>query len=177
MNDVHIKYAPPRLPALALGLLVFLAYRAMWLPLLAALPQFGDPVPTGFAVGFSLIIGYGLTMLGWLIWRTKGQVWDTFRPTRGRILGALALGAVTPIAVFSWLPWIIGSFVLMGLFHEPLAALAVWLVPSLIAYPLAAMIVRHTYQRRWLRFGLFCLTFWTAYAFHMLWHGVVQFTL
>lgn len=177
MNNVHTKYTPPRLPALGLGLLVFLVYRVMWLPLLATLPQFGKPVPTGFAIGFSLILGYGMTMLGWLIWRTKGQVRDTFRPTRGRILGALALGAVNPLVVISWIPWITGGFSLTILSHDPLAALAIWLMPSAIAYPLAAMIVRHTYQRRWLRFGLFCLCFWTAYAFHMLWRGVLHFNL
>lgn len=177
MNDVHISYTPPRLLAFLLGIVVFALYQGWWHDILVATPRYGTPVPLIAAIGFSAIIGYGLAMLWWLIRRTRGQLRDTFRPTRGRALGALALGAVAPIAVFSWMPWVVGGMVAMFLWMAPLGSLLILLVASLIAYPLAAMILRHTYHRRGLRFALFCLCFWTAYAFHMLWRGVMVFTL
>lgn len=116
-------------------------------------------------------------MLGWLILRTRGQVWATFRPTRGRIIGAFCLAMVAPVVVFSWIPWIIGGFLGAMIGHAPLQVLGIAMIGTAMAYPLAAMIIRHTYQRRVLRFGLFALSFWTAYALHMLWRGAERFTL
>jgi hypothetical protein len=179
MNNVQ-SYNPPRLAALGLAAAVFAAYHVGWSDLLREGPRTGTPVPLPLAVLFSLIIGYGLAMLGWLIARTKWQVFETFRPTRGRILGAFSLAMVMPIAVFSYVPWIIVTlpFIALGAGLKGVVyAIPAILLPSLLAYPIAAMILRHTYQRRALRFALFALCFWTAYSAHMLWSGVVIFRL
>ena len=134
-------------------------------------------MPLLVAVGLSIVLGYGITMLGWLILRTKGHVWATFKPTLGRIIGAFCLAMVTPLAVFSYLPWIVGGLIPFVFFAAPFWGTGVTLLATALAYPLSTMIVRHTYDRRLLRFGLFCLTFWTAYAGHMLYSGVVIFRL
>ncbi|MGJ8610549.1 MAG: hypothetical protein ACSHWY_05620 [Octadecabacter sp.] len=177
MNNVQPKYTPPRAIALTLGLVIFALYQVARRPDLLASSKLGDPAPLGLALLFSAIMGYGLTMLVWLMWRTYGQIWYTFRPTRGRVIGAFCLAMVAPIVVFSYVPWIIGPILFFSLASEPLHVLEWATYATLAAYPIAAMIVRHTYQRRLLRIGLFALCFWTAYSAHMLWAGVAIFRI
>ena len=177
MNNVQITYAPPRVAALAIGVLTFAIYQLGWRNILDATENLGDPVALPLAILFSLIIGYGLTMLGWLVMQTRGQIGDTFRPTRGRVLGAMGLLLVTPFVVFNWLPWIFAGLIPMVFSDMPLWGLLTTAIGLVILYPLSSMIVRHTYERRLLRFGLFCLYFWTGYAFLMLWHGEMAFRI
>jgi hypothetical protein len=79
--------------------------------------------------------------------------------------------------VFTYVPWIILGVLPLALPYEPFETLLIFSAISLVTYPLAAMIVRHTYDRRWLRIGLFALCFWTAYSVLMLRGGVQIFTL
>ncbi len=176
MNNVQI-YSPPRLQALIIAGLFFILYQWGWRPILATSNQWGDPAPLPVAIGATLIMGYGAAMLIWLVRQTKGQKLETFRPTRGRIIAAFCLTMVTPLVVFSWLPWIVGGTIPFLISPNPLQGIGIILAGMCITYPLAAMIVRHTYQRHWLRFGLCALFFWTGYAFHILWHGAMVFTL
>lgn len=177
MNNVQYKYTPPRFLALCLGGIIFAVYHLGWRPTLLDPSTRGAPVPLVIAIAASLVLGYGIAMLGWLLRATKGQVRYTFRPTRGRIIGAFCLAMVTPIVVFSYLPWVMGGLAPLMLGSEPLFAIAIMLMATALTYPLAAMIVRHTYDRRWLRLGLFALSFWTAYAGHLLYSGEHVFRL
>ena len=184
MNTVQHTYTPPRSIALVLSGLVFAIYQVFWRPTFltdhakaAFRAPDAAPVPLLIALGLSFILGYGLTLLGWLILRTKGQIWATFKPTLGRILGAFCLAMVTPLAVMSYLPWIFGGLIPFVFTEAPLLASGVTLLATALAYPFSAMIVRHTYDRRLLRFGLFCLVFWTGYAGHLLYSGEVVFRL
>lgn len=177
MNNVQQSYTPPRLAALLIGAVVFAIYWFGWKDALAANQALGDPVPAPLAAICALVIGYGLAMLGWLIRQTKGQIGYTFRPTRGRIMTTAAMVAVMPVVIFSYIPWIVAGLVTLVAFTSPFYFLGAIIGLSLLWYPLASMIVRHTYQRRWLRLAMFCLYFWTGYAFLLLWHGAMTFRL
>lgn len=177
MNTVQPICAPPRFLALCLGVVIFAIYHFGWRPQLLAPVTFGTPAPLVLAIIFALILGYGLAALWWLLRSTKGQVWATLRPTRGRIIGAVCLALIIPFAVFSYIPWVLGGLLPFLVGTNTLWALAILLVASCICYPFAAMIVRHTYERRLFRFELFMLAFWAAYAAHMLNSGVVNFTI
>ena len=176
MNNVQL-YTPPRFLALCLGALVFVFYHLGRRPALLGSATNGKALPLFVAIAASLVLGYGLAMLWWLIRQTKGQFKETFRPTRARITAALSLAFVAPVAVFSWTPWILFFFLGFLAAAIPLKAIAIFFCATLITYPLAAMIVRHTYHRHWMRFVLFCLSFWSAYAAHLLVNGAVRFTL
>ena len=177
MNTVQSNYSPPRIAAFLLAAIVFAIYQFGWRDFINAAPIYGIPVPTALAIVFSLIIGYGFSMIGWLIVRTKGQFLETFRPTRGRIIGSICLTLATPFVVFSYIPWIFLGMLPLAIPYEPIEALLIFAAISLVTYPLAAMIVRHTYDRRGLRIGLFALCFWTAYSVLMLRNGVQIFAI
>ena len=170
------SYSPPRVLALFLGFGIFVIYQWIWRPnLLEPSILLGDPVALPVAIGFALILGYALAMVWWLIRQTRGKVLDVLRPTRGRVVSAICLVLITPIGVVSWLPWIVIGMApcLWGNIELEF----VWMlgVLCLVVYPLAAMIQSQSYQRKWLRFALFSLYFWAAYAFHMLWRGILTF--
>ena len=165
MSNVKIEYSPPRLFALVFSSVVFACYHWMWRP---ELIEHGSPVPLAFAIGLSLILGYAIAMLWWLLKNTQGHWIATFSPTRGRVISVFCLAAIAPIAVLGGLPLATGY---MLVFDPGLPVLYLSLLVFVASYILAAMIVRHTYQRRMLRLGLFMLCYWAAIAFLMLWKG------
>ncbi|AKS47242.1 hypothetical protein SAMN05444287_3118 [Octadecabacter temperatus] len=179
MNIVQ-TITPPRFLALCLGTLILVFYHLGRRPALLEYATSGKALPIFVAISCLLVLGYGLAMLWWLIRQTKGQFKETFRPTRGRIIGAFSLMFVTPVVVFSEVPWILGVLTFMVVVNgnaDSLWGIGLILGSTLVLYPLSAMILRHTYHRRWMRFGLFCLSFWSAYAAHLLVNGVMKFTL
>ncbi|WP_235260051.1 hypothetical protein [Octadecabacter algicola] len=163
--------------ALCLGGLIFVFYYLVRRPALMEYETTGKALPPIVAIACSLVLGYGLAMLWWLITHTKGQIRETFRPTLGRIVGMIALTLATPIGVVSDLPWTVGRLIALVLPTMSLAGFTFLLGLLTITYGLSAMIVRHTYERRLMRFGLFCLTFWAAYSCHLLYSGVVVFRI
>ena len=97
------------------------------------------------------------------------------------MIGAVALAAVTPVAVFDWgMPWVLGGVAAL-LFVPKVATGDLWglgIVTLAVGlwYPVSALIVSGT-RSRWLRFGLFCLMFWAGYAALVLFGGVWRFSL
>lgn len=165
--------------ALALSVTLMVA-RAIWEGL-------ADPpiVPRGWAVlPFAFLLGLGLAVLIGLGWANRHRWRAVMRPNRGRVIGALVLGFVTPMVVFSWLPWIFGGFWLMlglpalqngdpapfflGLLLTGAAALF-WYFP--------VCLIVSGIRRRWLRVALFALMFWAAYAGIILVLGNQKFAL
>ncbi len=125
------------------------------------------------AVGLALII----TLLRWN-WRRWRAV---LRPNIGRIIGAVALFAVTSLVITDWLPWIpAGLFPMMMSPDMPRSAIVsiVGCTLGLIAawYPVSALFVSGL-KSKWLRFGAYCLMFWSGYSLQLLIHGVVHFTV
>jgi hypothetical protein len=171
MSNVKIEYSPPRLFALVFSSVFFTSYQSAWLP---ELQWNGFPVSLPFAIGFSLILGYAIAMLCWLLMNTRAHWFATFSPTRGRVISAFCLAAIAPIAVFDGLPLATGY---MLVFDPDLPVMYLSLLIFVASYILVAMIVRHTYQRRMLRLGLFMLCYWAAIAFLMLWKGRVTLFL
>jgi len=176
MNGVQ-PYNPPRILALILGALVLAAYQFFWRGTLMVGPPPVETVPQALSVLLSFIVGYGIAMLFWLINQTKGQIWPTFRPTSGRIIAAVVVAMLMPVVVFSYLPWIVGGLLIFMMAGEPLVALAIAGAATAIAYPITSMIVRHTYDRRVLRFGMFCVMFWAGYSAFLLLFGVHEFSI
>lgn len=125
---------------------------------LAALPFAGL-----LALGCAVLIG--LAVANRHRWRA------VLRPNRGRVIGALALGFVTPVAVYSWGPWIIGGMWLMlGLpaLQEGMASgfffgLMVLTAAAALWYPFACLIVSGIHGRL-MRVAVFALMFWAAYS-------------
>jgi hypothetical protein len=171
MNASSATFSPPRTLALVLSGFVFATYQWGWRPELVKLLVRGEPVSLPFAIGFSLILGYAVAMLWWLLRNTQGQWIATFSPTRGRVVAAFCLAAIAPVGVAITLPVAVGFLLLF--MSRDLPTLYAFLLIFAASYFLAAMIIRHTYQRRLLRLGLFMLSYWAAYAIIILWNGVV----
>ena len=128
--------------------------------------------PEGLAaLPFALLLALGLAVLIGLAVVNRHRWRAVLRPNRGRVIGALALGFVTPVAVFNWGPWIIGGMWLTlgfpalqagrpsGFFFGLMvltAAAALW-------YPFACLIVSGIHGRL-MRVAVFALMFWAGYA-------------
>ncbi|MFC3183141.1 hypothetical protein [Cypionkella sinensis] len=133
------------------------------------------------AVPFALVLAYGIATLVVLFGVNRHRLRRVFRPNWGRVIGAVALALVTPFAVFDWLPAILGGvtailFVPMALSNGDVGGFGIVAVAVGLWYSVAALIVSGT-RSRWLRFGLFCLMFWSGYAGLVLFTGVRHFSL
>lgn len=178
--------AKPRLSApLVWGLTLALSLVLLSTHRVSILPRNPDIVPQGWAaLPFLVLLALGLAVLIGLAVANRGRFRAVLRPNRGRVVAALAMGFVTPIAVYSWLPWIIGGMWLMlglpalqegnpwgfffGLLMVGLAAL-VW-------YPIACLIVSGIHHRA-VRVAIFALMFWAAYSAILLLTGTQKFML
>lgn len=160
------------------------ALAAFWrAPMLAGKPGMVFVVSPLTAVPFALVLAYGVAVIAVLFWGNRHRLRRVLRWNLGRVIGAVALAFVTPLAVLDWVPVILGGVmgamlvagggegVQWGLgFALILAGVAV------LWYPVSALIVSGT-RSRWLRFGLFCLMFWSGYAALVLFSGVAHFSL
>lgn len=140
-------------------------------------------VPKGWAaLPFAGVLALGLSVVIGLTWANRDRLRSVLRPRRSRVLGALALGFVTPIGVFSWLPWILGGMWLtLGLpaLQEGRPSgffFGLMLIggASVVAYPIACLIVAGI-RGRVMRVAVFGLMFWAAYAGIILFQGNLRF--
>ena len=164
-----------RLMAAVLSALIWGAYVFWHRDTLAADPALVYVPNAGTSALFATTLGYGLASIVGLTFANWRRMRALLRPNLGRILGALALIFVTPFAVVDWLPWIIGGLFIFG--TQSLAnfvdiALKVW--PLALWYVPACLIISGT-KSKWLRFGLFCLMFWSALSALILTYGVTHF--
>jgi len=160
---------------------VAVVHFTLWRPNQAV--NFHDgPAPILLAVLAAATLGYGLAAITALLitnWPKKRTVlW----PTKGKLIGAFTLAFVTPLAVFSGVPWIVGGMLLFTApmlppAFETLLVAAQWtLVPTAAWYIPSALIISGTRSHK-LRFGLFCVMFWSCYAAHILYTGLKTFRL
>ena len=163
---------------LTLGLTAVLMAARFW----GVEPAHRAIVPKGWAaLPFALLLALGLAVLMGLV-RANRHRWGTiWRQTRGRVIGALVLGFLTPVAVFDWFPWIAGGLslslglgVLSGGGISGLAVLAFWPLASLLWYPAACLIVAGIHGHV-MRVAVFALMFWAAYSAIILFVGTQQF--
>jgi hypothetical protein len=143
------------------------AARLLWLE-----PTFPRIKPNGIsAVPFAAIFALGFALLLTLAHTNRDRLRAVLRPSRGRIIGAVVLALLTPIAVFSWVPWVLGGWVVFAAFlvfeersMEPfLAAIALITAAAGLWYPAAALIISGLHSLI-LRVAAFALMFWTAYS-------------
>jgi hypothetical protein len=150
-------------------------------------PTFPRIVPKGFAaLPFAAVFAFGLALVITLGVANRHRWRAVLHPNRGRIIGAAVLAFVTPVVVFSWVPWIIGGTVaFLGsvvLSNDPqryslvLYGLAILIAATALWYPVACMIVSGF--RSWkMRVAVFALMFWTAYSASILTLGTMIFRL
>jgi hypothetical protein len=170
---------------LALAALIFtitLAVRLWWIE-----PAFPLITPKGpAAVPFAAIFAFGLALILTLAHTNRHRWRAVLRPNRGRIIGAAVLAFVTPVVVFSWVPYIIGgAVVIVGsvvLSNNPqqysvvLYGPAILIAATALWYPVACLIVSGF--RSWkMRVAVFALMFWTAYSASILTLGTMIFRL
>gem|GEM_PF-1202860 len=144
-----------------------------------------EVVPEGLgALPFAGVLAFGLAVVIGLAWANCKRWRAVLRPNRGRVIGALILGFVTPVAVYSWTPWIIGviwltlglSSLQEGMLDVILFGVAMILGAAVPWYPVACLIVSGIHGRV-MRVAVFALMFWAAYAAILLAVGTHKFTL
>jgi hypothetical protein len=148
-------------------------------------PSFPRIAPKGIAVlPFAAIFAFGTALILCLAYANRNRWRAVLRPSWGRVIGAVVLLVVTPVAVFAWLPSILGFAIGIGIFvvlgeggwDVDLEFLALLIVPVLIWYPVSCLIVSGV-SARWVRVALFCLLFWSAYSAVILTLGTMKFQL
>jgi hypothetical protein len=185
MNDITLSTKPPislRLLAALTALLTLAAFLIhLWLiePLNPAIK------PKGLAaVPFAVLFAFGMSVAISLAVANRHRWHAVLRPSQGRIIGALVLLVVTPTAVFTWAPSILGFWIVLWLsflvdqrnWDEVAGFLALAVLVMTVWYPIAALIVSGI-GNRLARVALFCLMFWTAYSAVILAFGTRTFML
>ena len=172
------------------GLATFTIYRLFWVGYFPAGPANSSigralGLPASFVA--SLVFAAGLALLTAIAWLHRSRFRVVFRFSRARIIGAAILTALTPIAVFSGVPWLLLPLAIFGfsftvtgdsgLDLRPLFAPLTALMASLVVtFPMSCLLVAGL-RSRLLRFGGFALIWWSAYAFIVLAFGLRKFVL
>ena len=127
-------------------------------------------------VAFGLAFIIGLCALNYKRWRA------VLRPGIGRFISAVLMAGLTPIAVFSWMPWLFGTTftvsLLIGLegppIYYPLFLLP--LVPIAIWYPVSGLIISGIGSKLW-RVIAFSSIWFACYAAWLLIFGIVAYSM
>jgi len=111
-----------------------------------------------------------LTISNFRRWRV------VLHPNLGRVLGAIALSLLTPLFIFSYIPWILGPTFLIVASGSPFIVLLVFPISILLWYPVSCLLVSGV-GHRVLRVALFSLTWWGAYSIALLYWGYQVFLI
>ena len=125
-------------------------------------------------LGLAFIIG--LCALNYKRWRA------VLRPGIGRFISAVLMAGLTPIAVFSWMPWLFGTTITVGLlsgledppiyyplFLLPLVSIAIW-------YPISGLIISGIGSKLW-RVIAFSSIWFACYAAWLLIFGILAYSM
>lgn len=187
MDDVAVA-AKPQVSLQLLAALTVLFALAVFILRLWVIEALNPAIdPKGIAaLPSAAVFAFGLALVITLAVANRHRWRAVLHPNRGRIIGAAVLAFVTPVVVFSWIPWIIGGLiVVLGsvvLTNNPqeyslvLYALAILMAATALWYPVACLIVSGL-ASRWARVAVFCLMFWTAYSTVILVLGTQIFRL
>lgn len=131
-----------------------------------------EVTPEGLAaLPFALCLALGLAVLIGLAVANRKRLRAVLRPNAGRVIGALLLVFITPLAVFDWLPFFFGGIAIGTVLALSVQGQLLWALMSLAAlpvafalwYPFACLIVSGIHNRA-LRVAVFFLMFWAAYS-------------
>ncbi len=132
------------------------------------------------AVPITMLFAHGLSTIVMLFLENRKRYRRIFLPNKGRIIGAASLAFFTPLVVMDWMPLVVGPMILMFFPYLSLGEIIIQFgVLSLISlawYPISCLIIAGT-PNKWLRFGRFCLMFWSACAALILMFGVIDFSV
>lgn len=127
----------------------------------------GELQPVGLvALPFAATLALAIAVLIGLAVANRHRWRAILRPNRGRVIGALALAYLTPVAIYSWWPWILGGltlflgFLSFEVFFKTHGAV---LIAAALWYPAACLIVSGIHGRV-MRVAVFALMFWAAYS-------------
>lgn len=128
--------------------------------------------PQGWAaLPFAALLALGLAVFVLLAFVNRGRWRAVLRPSRGRVIGALVLGFVTPATVINWGPWSLGPIAALTLFSERgYWASGLFFLASGLLYPVSCLLVSGIHRRP-LRVLMFALPFWDCYSAILLWQG------
>ncbi len=133
-------------------------------------------LPLWVATLACIIVALAIGMLSSLAISNFKRWRVVLHPNLGRVLGAVALSFLTPLAVFTYIPWILGPTFLVVFIAAPFANTAIILVSILLWYPVSCLLVSGV-RHRLLRVLLFSLTWWGAYGVALLYYGYQVFSL
>lgn len=126
---------------------------------------------------FAALLALGIAVLMGLAMANRHRWRAVLRPTRGRVIGALALAFLTPFVVINWGPWLLGLFVLFTLtgaagsgLGQGLAGLGIFAAAVILWYPAACLIVSGI-RGRVMRLAIFALMFWASYSAFLVFTG------
>jgi hypothetical protein len=173
-----------------LGVLTFLIYRLFWHRLFTTVPctpYEGCPLGAGLSAVASLVFASGTALLLAILLQNRGRYRQVFRISRARLIGAAALAALTPLGIFSGVPWILLPMLVFliaaasstgaGLGGMAIPMMAATLVIAItLAYPIACLLVSGL-RNRFLRFAGFTLVWWSAYCLVLMLFGLRKFVL
>jgi hypothetical protein len=188
MTEVTAPAKPP-IPLLQLAILTAALTLAVFVLRIVLIEPWNTAiVPKGLAVlPFAALFAFGLSVVITLAVANRHRWRVVLRPNRGRVIGAIALALVTPLAIFSWLPSILGGWlvvwVMLATSKELVAALeffifslTFFLLAAALWYPIACLIVSGL-TSRWARVAVFSLMYLSAYSAIMLVLGTQIFRL
>jgi hypothetical protein len=189
LSGDYIPPAPkPRVSLIAVGVLTLLiAAVCMGLRLWWIEPLYPKIEPKGAAlVPFAVLFGMGVAVVLGLAWANRHRWRVVLHPNWGRVIGAVVLVAVTPVALFDWVPSILGFWVPFGLYtllfsghgsvSDVLLMLALISMIHLFAYGVSCLIVSGIASRL-VRVAVYTLMFWAAYSAVILITGTNVFML
>jgi hypothetical protein len=111
-----------------------------------------------------------------LAWANRHRWGIVLKPNKGRIIGAFVLAALTPFIVFTWVPWVVGGWVLFFFLVSLTEHWWTWTPSFFGAMVFLVLILLHVFwyavsclivsgiQSRRMRVALYALMFWTAYS-------------
>lgn len=161
----------------ATGMLVWLSYVAWRYPVMLGEPGYTHQyIPTPFtilpAVAF---FSLGVATLISLFTHNRQRLRAVLRPTKGRVIGAIILGFLTPIVVFNWVPWIVIGTAMVLSSETPLL-LPLALLPALLWYLPSCLIVSGIKSRP-MRVATYALFWWAGYSGLILFNGILNFVV
>lgn len=134
----------------------------------------------------SVMVGMGLGSLATLFWSNRKRLRSVFRPNVGRVLSALSLAMLVPVALFGALPipflFVVIDVVLeaaMGNWPRQIAldALGVFITIALPLSYVAASLFISGVRSKWVRVAMFGQVWLAAHSVAMLYLGCCIFNL
>ena len=136
----------------------------------AALPSlFGSAV-------MSVIVAFGFAFLVGLAWLNFRRWRAILRPSLGKVLAAILMLGLTPLVVFSWIPWLFGVLAAMGIANGDVGFFAILVAAFGFWYTASGLVVSGISSKRW-RVVVFSSFWFSGYFGIILVTGLLKFRL